>query len=106
MTTSMPDESIVQRKDALDRANYIRVKRAQLKRDLKARGFDETELLINPPDWLKTMQLFDFLRAFSKVGKVKAALYIEIWELSSVFTIDDMTLEQRKQLANMLSNRR
>ena len=40
-----PERSLNQRMDALARANQIRVKRAQLKRDLKAGRFDGAAVL-------------------------------------------------------------
>ena len=45
-----PERSLVQRMEALQRANDIRSRRAQLKRDLKAGRQPIHELLLEPPD--------------------------------------------------------
>ena len=47
-----PERSLVQRMEALQRANDIRSRRAQLKRDLKAGRQPIHELLLQPPDYL------------------------------------------------------
>ena len=47
-----PERSLVQRMEALQRANDIRTRRAQLKRDLKAGRQPIDKLLLEPPDYL------------------------------------------------------
>ena len=54
-----PERSLVQRMEALQRANSIRSRRAQLKRDLKAGRQPIHELLLAPPDYLETAKVFD-----------------------------------------------
>ena len=44
-----PERSLNQRMDALARANQIRTRRAQLKRDLKSGRLSIQSLLLNPP---------------------------------------------------------
>src|SRR5581483_4448429 len=58
-----PERSLVQRMEALQRANDIRSRRAQLKRDLKAGRQPIHELLLDPPDYLETAKVFDLLLA-------------------------------------------
>ena len=60
----------VQRMDALQRANQIRTRRAQLKRDLKAGRTSIHDLLLSPPDYLETAKVFDMLLAVPKYGRV------------------------------------
>ena len=48
-----PERSLVQRMEALQRANDIRSRRAQLKRDLKAGRQPIHELLLEPPEYLR-----------------------------------------------------
>ncbi len=67
-----PERSLVQRMDALQRANEIRTRRAQLKRDLKAGRISIHQLLLDPPDYLETAKVFDMLLAVPKYGRVKA----------------------------------
>ena len=47
-TTAAPERSLVQRMEALQRANEIRTKRATLKRDLKAGKVSIHDLLLEP----------------------------------------------------------
>src|SRR3954463_1269263 len=57
--------------DALQRANEIRSKRAQLKRDLKGSRASIHQLLLDPPEWVETAKVFDMLLAVPKYGRVK-----------------------------------
>ena len=43
--------------DALQRANEIRSKRAQLKRDLKGSRASIHQLLLDPPEWVETAKV-------------------------------------------------
>ena len=54
-----PARSRDQRMEALQRANDIRVKRAQLKRDLKNGLADIEEILGKPPEYVATAKVFD-----------------------------------------------
>ena len=63
--------------DALKRANDIRVKRAQLKKDLKVGRARIDKILINPPEYVATAKVFDMLMAVPKFGRVKAARFSE-----------------------------
>ena len=49
-----PERSLLQRMDALQRANEIRTRRAQLKRDLKAGRVSIQTLLTSPPEYVET----------------------------------------------------
>src|SRR3712207_5188747 len=66
-----PERSLVQRMEALQRANEIRTKRAQLKRDLKAGRLSIHDLLLEPPEYIGTAKVFDMLLAVPKYGRVK-----------------------------------
>jgi hypothetical protein len=61
-TSTAPERSLNQRMDALARANQIRIKRAQLKRDLKSGRRSIHSLLLEPPEWVETAKVFDMLR--------------------------------------------
>ena len=68
-----PARSLDQRMEALKRANDIRVKRAQLKKDLKAGRVQIEEILRDRPSTSSTAKVFDMLMAVPKFGRVKAA---------------------------------
>ena len=59
--------------EALKRANDIRVKRAQLKKDLKSGAVSIEQILREPPEFVSTAKVFDMLMAVPKFGRVKAA---------------------------------
>ena len=57
-STSVPARSHDQRMRALEAANEIRTRRAQLKRDLKAGKVQIEGLLLDPPEYLETAKVF------------------------------------------------
>jgi hypothetical protein len=67
-----PARSLDQRMEALQRANDIRVRRAQLKKDLKDGGVQIESILLDPPEYVSTAKVFDMLMAVPKFGRVKA----------------------------------
>ena len=76
--TIAPERSYVQRMQALQRANDIRSRRAQLKRDLKAGRQPIDELLLAPPEYLETAKVFDLLLAVPKYGRVKVNKILQL----------------------------
>ena len=68
-----PLRSLDQRMEALARANDIRVRRAQLKKDLKDGQAQIESILLDPPEYVSTAKVFDMLMAVPKLGRVKAA---------------------------------
>src|SRR3954452_4805785 len=65
------ERSLTQRMDALKRANDIRTRRANLKRDLKAGRAHIHGLLLGRPEYHDTAKVFDLLMAVPKYGRVK-----------------------------------
>src|SRR3712207_9062200 len=77
-----PERSLTQRMEALQRANQIRTRRAQLKRDLKGGRVSIHDLLLEPPEYVETAKVFDMLLAVSKYGRVKVNKVLEIGRAS------------------------
>ena len=100
--TAAPERSLVQRMDALQRANEIRTQRAQLKRDLKAGRVSIQELLLRPPDYLETAKVFDMLLAVPKYGRVKVNKILVQCRISPSKTIGGLSERQRTELVSML----
>jgi hypothetical protein len=96
-----PSRSLDQRMDALRRANDIRVKRAQLKRDLKTGSVQVEEILSNPPDYVGTAKVFDMLMAVPKFGRVKAARFLNQCRISPSKTIAGLSDRQRDELVRL-----
>ena len=87
---------------ALNRANEIRTKRAQLKRDLKAGKMKVEKLLLDPPDWVLSAKAFDMILAVPKYGRVKANKILNVCRISPSKTIGGLSERQRAELVGML----
>ena len=103
--TSTPERSLDQRMEALKRANDIRVRRAQLKRDLKEGRVQIDDLLLDPPDWVSTAKVFDMLMAVPKFGRVKAARLLNQCRISQSKTVGGLSERQRTELVNLFNSR-
>ena len=100
--TAAPERSLVQRMDALQRANEIRTRRAQLKRDLKGGRTSIHDLLSNPPEYLETAKVFDMLLAVPKYGRVKVNKILVQCRISPSKTIGGLSERQRNELVSQL----
>jgi len=101
-TTAAPERSLVQRIEALQRANEIRTRRASLKRDLKAGRVSIHLLLMEPPDYIETAKVFDMLLAVPKYGRVKVNKVLQVCRISPSKTIGGLSERQRAELISML----
>jgi hypothetical protein len=97
-----PERSLIQRMDALNRANEIRTARAQLKRDLLAGRSAIHELLMEPPAYVETAKVFDLLLAVPKYGRVKANKVLTQCRISPSKTIGGLSQRQRAELVALL----
>jgi hypothetical protein len=88
--------------DALQRANEIRTRRAQLKRDLKGGRVSIHTLLLNPPDYVETAKVFDMLLAVPKYGSVKVNNILAQCRISPSKTIGGLSQRQRTELVSYL----
>jgi hypothetical protein len=99
MTTAGTFErSLAQRMQALDRANEIRVRRAALKRDLRAGRTTAVATLIDPPEYLQTAKVLDLLLAVPKVGRVRANRELIRCGISPSKTVAGLSDRQRREL--------
>jgi hypothetical protein len=96
-----PVRSLDQRMDALKRANDIRVKRAQLKKDLKDGRVQVERILQNPPDYVSTAKVIDILMAVPKFGRVKAARFLNTCRISQSKTVGGLSERQRTELIGL-----
>jgi hypothetical protein len=100
-----PERSLVQRMEALQRANDIRSRRAQLKRDLKAGRQPIHELLLDPPEYLETAKVFDLMLAVPKYGRVKVNKILSTCRISPSKTIGGLSQRQRTELVELMRRR-
>jgi hypothetical protein len=98
-----PVRSLDQRMEALKRANDIRVRRAQLKKDLKDGTAQIEEILLDPPDWVETAKVFDMLMAVPKLGRVKAARLLNSCRISQSKTVGGLSERQRAELVSLFN---
>jgi hypothetical protein len=98
-----PLRSLDQRMEALKRANDIRVKRAQLKKDLKDGRVQIERVLLDPPDWVETAKVFDMLMAVPKLGRVKAARLLNSCRISQSKTVGGLSERQRAELVSLFN---
>jgi hypothetical protein len=105
------DAALQQRMAALAKADRVRLARAQLKRDLKARRVSICDVLADPPEWVETMPVLDLLLAVPKIGRVKATKMLQRGGISatktvggvSMRTVGGMSERQRVELLAMLA---
>jgi len=98
-----PLRSLDQRMDALRRANDIRVRRAQLKKDLKLGRAQIEEILTDPPEFVSTAKVFDMLMAVPKFGRVKAARFLKQCRISQSKTVGGLSERQRAELIGLFN---
>jgi S13-like H2TH domain len=103
--TVAPERSYNQRMEALQRANDIRSRRAQLKRDLKAGRQPIDELLLAPPAYLETAKVFDLLLAVPKYGRVKVNKILTQCKISPSKTVGGLSERQRRELVAFMRRR-
>ena len=101
-SAAAPERSLDQRMEALRRANDIRSKRAQLKRDLKGGKVRIQTLLMDPPEYVLTAKVFDMLLAVPKYGRVKTNRILNTCRISPSKTIGGLSERQRSELVSHL----
>jgi hypothetical protein len=97
-----PARTDAQRMDALETANAIRTYRAAKKRDLKAGRASVRALILDPPEMMQTMKVFDLLLATPKYGRVKVNRLMTQCRMSPSKTLGGMSQRQRSELALLL----
>jgi hypothetical protein len=100
-----PERSLTQRMDALKRANDVRTRRAQLKRDLRSGRTQIHGLLLDPPEYLQTAKVFDLMLAVPKYGRVKVNRILTQCRISPSKTIGGLSQRQRNELVSYLRPR-
>ena len=99
--TQAPSRSLDQRLDALERANHIRVRRAELKRALKAGAVTFEQILLDPPESVLTAKVYDMLLAVPRLGKVRAGRLLTQCRISQSKTVGGLSDRQRAELVEL-----
>jgi hypothetical protein len=90
--------------DALNEANRIRTKRAQLKKDLRGGRANINVLLLSPPDYIQSAKVSDMLLAVPKYGHVKVNKILAQCRISPSKTIGGLSQRQRAELVGHFRN--
>ena len=98
-----PLRSLDQRMEALKRANDIRVRRAQLKKDLKDGRVQIELILLDRQYYVSTAKFFDMLMAVPKFGRVKAARLLNQCRISQSKTVGGLSERQRAELIGLFN---
>jgi hypothetical protein len=104
--TVAPERSVVQRMEALQRANDVRGYRAAIKQDIRHREKETVDVLATPEPELATMKVFELLLATPKVGRVKANKLLAQCRISPSKTVGGLSERQRGELVALLQGHR
>lgn len=103
MTLTAPGRSLEQRTAALLKANDIRTRRSQLKRDIKAGNVRASDIVMNPPVWAETMRVPVLLVAVPLLGSTKTKKLLERHLISPATTLGGLSGRQRGALVARLT---
>jgi hypothetical protein len=92
-----------QRLIALAKANETRHLRAELKRDLRTGRVPLEQLLLSPPEWLRTQEVYAMLLALPRVGHRTALDAMSRAEVPLSVTFGRLTVSWRRRLLAELS---
>jgi hypothetical protein len=106
MSTAAPERTVVQRMEALGRANEIRTKRATWKLNVKHGQVDPLGVLLEPPPEFMSMKIVDVLLAMPKVGRTKANVFLRQVGVSPTRTLAGLTVRQRGELVSLAATMR
>lgn len=90
------------RLEALNEANDMRMRRAQLKRDLIRERVSMRSILLDPPECVRTARLFEMLLAIPRCGRVKATKLLAQCSIPPSTAVGDLSQRQRDCLINLL----
>lgn len=101
----VPERSLQQRMNALERANKVRTYRADLKRDIKAGRKDVVGVLRDLPEQIETMKLFDLMLAVPKFGRTKVNRIFVQCRISPSKTVGGISERQLGEVISYLRRR-
>jgi hypothetical protein len=89
---------------ALERANEVRLARAQLKRGVAFGEIDVAEVIVDCPLEAQSMAVADLLMSQRRWGQTRCRQVLARLPMSEQKTVGSMTDRQRHALATMLSS--
>jgi hypothetical protein len=88
---------------ALQRANEVRLARAELKRSVSEGIIEVAEVILNCPWEAESMAVADLLTSQRRWGQTRVRRFLALIPISETKTIGSMTDRQRHELARSLS---
>src|SRR5438270_10695198 len=88
---------------ALERANQVRLARAELKRRVATGEVDVADVILECPWEAESMAVADLLMSQRRWGQTRCRKFLGQMPMSEKKTIGSMTERQRRTLASMLS---
>jgi len=88
---------------ALQRANEVRLARAELKRNVAHGRIDVGDLVLDPPWEAESMTIADLLMSQRRWGVTRCRKLLQVIPMSENKTVGSMTERQRRALAALLS---
>ena len=88
---------------ALERANQVRLARAELKRRVATGDIEVAEVILSCPWEAESMAVADLLMSQRRWGQTRCRKFLSQLPMSEKKTIGSMTERQRRTLAAMLS---
>lgn len=102
------EPAMLQRLEALERANHVRLVRSEVKRSLRETGSRReamrkaAEIIALPDDELETMRIEPLLRSIFRMGATKANRLLVRAGIPPSRTIGGITARQRAELVRLL----
>jgi hypothetical protein len=90
---------------ALERANQVRLARAELKRRVAGGEIDAAEVILECPWEAESMAVADLLMSQRRWGQTRCRKFLAQLPMSEQKTVGSMTERQRRTLAAMLNAR-
>jgi hypothetical protein len=87
---------------ALERANQVRLARAELKRKVAAAEIDVTDVILDCPWEASSMAIGDLLMSQRRWGQMRCRKFLIQVPITEMKTIGSMTERQRLKLAQLL----
>lgn len=88
---------------ALQRANEVRLARAELKRGVAHGRIQVADVVLNPPWEAESMMIADLLMSQRRWGVTRCRKLLQLIPMSENKTVGSMTDRQRRALAALLS---
>jgi hypothetical protein len=88
---------------ALERANKVRLARAELKRRIATGELSVAQVILDCPWESESMAVCDLLTSQRRWGESRARKFLALVPMSETKTVGSMTERQRRTLAAMLS---